>query len=96
MAKPRLSIATFATPEADPPPAIANLLTSEQPDAESAPTTKKRTVKSADKKLVAFRMTKSNARQLERMAFDEELTVQDFLLKTINLYRSQRGLGPLC
>lgn len=94
MAKPKLSIASLApAPETMPD---VDVLTRQQVSEKpiSAAITKKR-IKATDKKLVGFRLSKGNARQLEKMAWDEELSIQGFLLKTINLYRQTRGLSPL-
>lgn len=98
MAKPKLSIASLATmaePEALTVQQVNMSTSQQQVETSATESPAKRRIKSADKKLIGFRLTKSNARQLEKMAYDEETSVQAFLLKTINLYRQARGLSPL-
>ncbi len=107
MAKPKLSIASLPagftlppmaplipSPAADTPASaqVDNKLTKQQANKQ-APSAK--TPSSKDKKLVAFRVTRPTARQLEKMAWEEDLTLQAFLLKTINHYRASRGLDLL-
>jgi hypothetical protein len=109
MAKPKLSIASLPAgftlppmaplipvPAADAPaPATTqedNKLTKQQAN-KGTPNAK--IPSSKDKKLVAFRVSRPTARQLEKMAWEEDLTLQAFLLKTINHYRASRGLDPL-
>ncbi|MEI6318780.1 MAG: hypothetical protein WCS09_09715 [Pseudomonadota bacterium] len=107
MAKPKLSIASlpagFTLPpmaplipspaaEASVPAQNDNKLTRQQANNIVA---NAKISSSKDKKLVAFRVTRPTARQLEKMAWEEDLTLQAFLLKTINHYRASRGLDPL-
>lgn len=107
MAKPKLSIASLpagftlppmaplipATAPDLPAPSQDNKLTKQQDNKTTVPDAK--APSSKDKKLVAFRVTRPTARQLEKMAWEEDLTLQAFLLKTINHYRASRGLDPL-
>ena len=102
MARPKLSIATIPSALVLPPMAPmfpaddsaasqqVNKITSKQDN--EAITPKPASPRSKDKKLVAFRVTRPTARQLEKMAWEEDLTLQAFLLKTINHYRATRGL----
>lgn len=107
MAKPKLSIASLqagftlppmaplipsAAPEVPVPAQNDNKLTSKQANNEAS---NAKSLSSKDKKLVAFRVSRPTARQLEKMAWEEDLTLQAFLLKTINHYRASRGLDPL-
>jgi uncharacterized protein YkwD len=102
MAKPKLSIASIGKTTTQ----LANLLTSQQgaavptlpessapqPPTVAAPVS---APKQSTRKLIGFRVSKAGARQIEKMAWEEELTVQAFLLKTINEYRRSKGLDPL-
>jgi hypothetical protein len=107
MAKPKLSIASLPAGFTLPP--MAPLIPTPAPELPTSPQDNKLTKQQAnnkavsdtkvpsskDKKLVAFRVTRPTARQLEKMAWEEDLTLQAFLLKTINHYRASRGLDPL-
>lgn len=107
MAKPKLSIASLPAGFTLPP--MAPLIPSPAPDAPTPiqkdnkltkqqannPVPNAKSPSSKDKKLVAFRVSRPTARQLEKMAWEEDLTLQAFLLKTINHYRASRGLDPL-
>lgn len=104
MAKPKLSIASLPAGFTLPP--MAPLIPAPAPEAPGAKDNKITTqqankkaetkaLSSKDKKLVAFRVSRPTARQLEKMAWEEDLTLQAFLLKTINHYRASRGLDPL-
>lgn len=104
MAKPKLSIASIGKTTTQ----LVSLLTSQQgaaiptlPEAASpampavAAPAASVSGAAAARKLIGFRVSKAAARQIEKMAWEEELTVQAFLLKTINEYRRSKGLDAL-
>lgn len=101
MAKPKLSIASLGTSQ------LTNLLTKQQaavvPAMPAVPAKPLEHVAeapaasaaSAARKLIGFRASKAAAREIERMAWHEELTVQALIIKTLNEYRRSKGLDPL-
>ena len=98
MAKPKLSIASLGAGQ------LANLLTSQQtavvpampakPVEQVTPAVSSQATLST-KKLIGFRTSKAAAREIERMAWHEELTVQALIIKTLNEYRRSKGLDAL-
>lgn len=79
---------------------LANMLSSQQkaviPEVKvPPPTVAKQMENKPEKKLLGFRVPRSTARAIEKMCFEEDLTLQAFILMTINAYRVSKGLGEL-
>lgn len=105
MAKPRLSVATLAD-AADAFNQQVNKKASQQADTPTSAQDNRSTNAPVDtlsgesgpargKKMIGFRVPYATSRAIEKMAWDEELSVQALLVKAINSYRAARGLDPL-
>jgi hypothetical protein len=79
--KPKPNLASYNVKVQTPPPAPA--------PSKSAPQG------GDDRKLITLRVTHDQRRYLQRVAFDQERTVQDLIVAALDDYLASKGLDPL-